>query len=109
MNLLEKSDKELLAIAQPMWDNLIHCSNKQDYFGFTQNFSARMLFGANEISSSIGLLSSLGDLFLSSVIFLWLIIFFHTKVHFNLKDITSIKARLRFYICLLYTSPSPRD
>ena len=49
MNLLEKSDKELLAIAQPMWDNLIHCSNKQDYFGFTQNFSARMLFGANEI------------------------------------------------------------
>ncbi len=49
MNLLDKSDKELLEIAQPMWDNLIHCSNKQDYFGFTKNFSARMLFGANEI------------------------------------------------------------
>ena len=49
MNLLDKSDKELLEIAQPMWDNLINCSNKQDYFGFTQNFSARMLFGANEI------------------------------------------------------------
>ena len=49
MSLLDKSDEELLEIAQPMWDNLIHCSNKQDYFGFTQNFSARMLFGANEI------------------------------------------------------------
>ena len=49
MSLLDKSDEELLKIAQPMWDNLIHCSNKQDYFGFTRNFSARMLFGANEI------------------------------------------------------------
>ena len=49
MSLLDKTDEELLKIAQPMWDNLIHCSNKQDYFGFTQNFSARMLFGANEI------------------------------------------------------------
>ena len=49
MDLLKKSDEEILEIASPLWDNLIICSNSQDYFGFTKNFSARMLFGANEI------------------------------------------------------------
>ena len=48
MDLLKKSDKEILEIASPLWDNLIICSNSQDYFGFTKNFSARMLMGANE-------------------------------------------------------------
>ena len=49
MDLIQKTDKEILEIAQPLWDNLINCSNAQDYFGFTKDFSARMLFGANEI------------------------------------------------------------
>ena len=49
MDLLQKSDKEILEIASPLWENLINCSNTQDYFGFTRDFSARMLFGANEI------------------------------------------------------------
>ena len=49
MNILERPDKEILKIASPLWDNLISCSNAQDYFGFTKDFSARMLFGANEI------------------------------------------------------------
>ena len=49
MNLLKKSDEEILDIAKPLWNNLINCSNSQDYFGFTKDFSARMLFGANEI------------------------------------------------------------
>ena len=49
MSLLEKSDEEILEIASPLWSNLINCSNSQDYFGFTKDFSARMLFGANEI------------------------------------------------------------
>ncbi len=49
MDLIQKSDKEILKIAIPLWENLITCSNAQDYFGFTKDFSARMLFGANEI------------------------------------------------------------
>ena len=49
MDLLQKSDEEILEIAAPLWKNLINCSNTQDYFGFTKDFSARMLFGANEI------------------------------------------------------------
>ena len=49
MELLQKSDNEILKIASPLWDNLINCSNTQNYFGFTKDFSARMLFGANEV------------------------------------------------------------
>jgi len=49
MKLLEKTDEEILKIAKPIWDNLIKCSNNKDYSGFTRNFSAQMLYGANEI------------------------------------------------------------
>ena len=49
MNLLEKSDQEILDIANPLWDNLVNSSNKKDYFEFVKDFSAKMLFGANEI------------------------------------------------------------
>ena len=49
MKLLDKTDQEILQIAKPLWDNLIQCSNKKDYSGFTKDFSAQMLFGANEV------------------------------------------------------------
>ena len=49
MNLLEKTDEEILEIANPFWDDLVKNSNKKDYFEFVKNFSAKMLFGANEV------------------------------------------------------------
>ena len=49
MKLLEKSDKEIKDIAQPIWDNLVKSSNIKDYGGFTKDFSSQMLFGANEV------------------------------------------------------------
>ena len=49
MKLLEKTDDEILKIANPIWDNLIKCSNNKDYSGFTRDFSAQMLYGANEV------------------------------------------------------------
>ena len=49
MKLLEKTDEEILEIANPIWDNLVQCSNNKDYSGFTKNFSAQMLYGANEV------------------------------------------------------------
>ena len=49
MKLLEKSDKEVKEIAQPIWDNLVNSSNIKDYGGFTKDFSAQMLYGANEV------------------------------------------------------------
>ena len=49
MKLLEKTDEEILEIAEPLWDNLVKSSNIKDYGGFTKDFSAKMLFGANEV------------------------------------------------------------
>ena len=49
MELLNKSDQEIKEIAQPIWDNLVKCSNIKDYGGFTKDFSSQMLYGANEV------------------------------------------------------------
>ena len=49
MNLLEKSDEEIIELANPIWDNLVKASNIKDYGGFTKDFSSQMLFGANEV------------------------------------------------------------
>ena len=49
MELLDRSDQEIKEIAQPIWDNLIKCSNIKDYGGFTKDFSSQMLYGANEV------------------------------------------------------------
>jgi|TARA_B100001939_G_C16699020_1_gene512002 hypothetical protein len=49
MNLLEKSDDEIIKIAKPIWENLIRSSNNKDYGSFTKDFSSQMLYGANEV------------------------------------------------------------
>jgi len=49
MNLLDKSNDEIIAIANPIWDNLVRSSNIKDYGSFTKDFSTQMLFGANEV------------------------------------------------------------
>ena len=48
MNFLEKTDDEVIAIAKPIWANLVKTSNMKDYGGFTKDFGTQMLFGANE-------------------------------------------------------------
>ena len=49
MKLVEKTDQEILEIAEPIWSNLVNCSNNKDYGGFTKDFSSQMLYGANEV------------------------------------------------------------
>ena len=49
MSLLDKSDDEIIKLADPMWLNLVKCSNIKDYGGFTKDFSSQMLYGANEV------------------------------------------------------------
>ena len=49
MNIIEKSDKEILAVANPMWNDLVKYSNNKNYGAFIRNFSEKMLRGANEI------------------------------------------------------------
>ena len=66
MNLLEKSDEEIIEIANPIWDNLVKTSNIKDFSGFTKDFSSQMLFGANEVEigkqwANNKLLTSLSD------------------------------------------------
>ena len=49
MGFLNKTDEEIIEIANPIWGNLIKSSNMKDYGGFTRDFSSQMLFGANEV------------------------------------------------------------
>jgi hypothetical protein len=66
MDLLKKTDEEIVKIAEPIWDNLVKSSNIKDYGGFTRDFSSQMLFGANEVElgkqwANNKLLTSLSD------------------------------------------------
>ena len=49
MNFLNKSDDEIIKIANPIWENLVRSSNNKDYGSFTKDFSSQMLYGANEV------------------------------------------------------------
>ena len=66
MNLLNKSDDEIIKIADPIWENLVRSSNNKDYGSFTKDFSSQMLYGANEVElgkqwASNKLICSLSD------------------------------------------------
>ena len=66
MSLIKKTDEEIIKIATPLWDELVKASNIRDYSGFTKNFSAQMLYGANEVElgkqwASNELISSLSE------------------------------------------------
>ena len=49
MDLIKKSDDEIIKIADPIWKNLVRSSNNKDYGSFTKDFSSQMLYGANEV------------------------------------------------------------
>jgi len=49
MNITEHADEEILAIANPMWDDLVKYSNKGDYGKFIWKFSYSLLLGLNEV------------------------------------------------------------
>jgi len=66
MSLLEKSDEEIIKIADPIWANLVKSSNIKDYGGFTKDLSSQMMYGANEVElgkqwASNKLISSLAE------------------------------------------------
>jgi hypothetical protein len=49
MNIIEKTDEEILEIAHPMWSDLITYSNKGQYGKFIRKFSYELLLGLNEV------------------------------------------------------------
>ena len=66
MSLLDKSDEEIIRIADPIWANLVKSSNIKDYGGFTRDLSSQMMYGANEVElgkqwASNKLISSLAE------------------------------------------------
>ena len=66
MGIIDKSDEEIIKIAEPIWSNLVKSSNIKDYGGFTKDFSSQMLYGANEVElgkqwASNELISTLSD------------------------------------------------
>ena len=49
MSLIEKTDEDIIKLANPIWNNLVRSSNIKDYGGFTKDLSSQMLYGANEV------------------------------------------------------------
>lgn len=49
MNIIDKTDEEILEIAHPMWEDLIKHSNERQYGKFIRKFSYNLLLGLNEI------------------------------------------------------------
>ena len=49
MNIIDKTDDEILAIANPLWSHLVHASNIGQYGEFVKHFSETLVLGLNEI------------------------------------------------------------
>ena len=49
MNITEKTDDEILAIANPLWSHLVHASNIGQYGEFVKHFAESLVLGLNEI------------------------------------------------------------
>jgi hypothetical protein len=48
-NIIDHTDEAILALAHPMWRDLIKYSNKGQYGKFIRNFSYDLLLGLNEV------------------------------------------------------------
>jgi hypothetical protein len=49
VNNIEKTDEEILAIADPLWRNLVKCSNEGKYGDFVKNFSGPLALAMNQV------------------------------------------------------------
>jgi len=49
MSIIEKSDEEIRAIADPLWRDLVKHSNEGQYGDFAKNFSSSLALAMNEV------------------------------------------------------------
>ena len=49
MNITEKSDEEILAIAGPLWRDLVKYSNEGKYGEFARNFSSSLALAMDQV------------------------------------------------------------
>lgn len=51
VNIIEKTDEEILAIADPLWRDLVKNSNEAKYGEFVRNFSSSMARAMNQVTA----------------------------------------------------------
>ena len=51
MNIVERSDEEIKAIADPLWRNLVKNSNEGAYGEFVKNFSASFALAMDQVAA----------------------------------------------------------
>jgi hypothetical protein len=49
VNIIEKTDEEILAMAKPLWRDLVKSSNEGKYGEFARNFSSGMALAMNQV------------------------------------------------------------
>jgi len=49
VNIIEKTDEEILAVAHPLWRDLVKCSNEGKYGEFVRNFSNSLARAMNQV------------------------------------------------------------
>ena len=49
VNIIEKTDEEILAIADPLWRDLVKYSNESKYGEFVKNFSGSLARAMNQV------------------------------------------------------------
>jgi hypothetical protein len=49
LNIIEKTDKEILAIADPLWRDLVKSSNEAKYGEFAKNFSSSLALAMDQV------------------------------------------------------------
>ena len=49
VNIIEKTDEEILAIAKPLWSDLVKHSNEGKYGEFVRNFSSTLALAMNQV------------------------------------------------------------
>jgi len=49
VNIVEKTDEEILAIAHPLWRDLVKYSNEGKYGEFVRNFSSSLALAMNQV------------------------------------------------------------
>ena len=51
MNIIEKTDDEILAMAKPLWRDLVTHSNEGKYGEFSRNFSSSLALAMDQVAA----------------------------------------------------------
>ena len=52
MNIIDKTDKEILALADPLWRDLVKSSNEGQYGEFAKNFSSSLALAMDQVAAN---------------------------------------------------------